>query len=190
MNIVYRKSVRSIGLALPLVYHLSDRTTALITAISFTAFFLLGETLRLRFERLNQALLKIFSSLAKEAEARQITGATYFMFGSTVTLALYDKEVAILAIVFSVFGDMAATLVGSKFGRVRVTSEKTLEGGLACFTACLIVGLVMLASGFSILFLQVLLGALAAALIEIFSSPIDDNLTIPVFAGLLMQSVY
>ncbi|MGH8500683.1 MAG: diacylglycerol/polyprenol kinase family protein [Methylococcales bacterium] len=178
------------GLVLPLVYTFSDRTTAIVTAVLLAGLFLLGETLRLRYEPLNRFLLKTFSSLAKETEARQITGATYFMFGSAVTLALYDREVAILAIVFSVFGDMAATLVGSRFGRIRVTPEKTLEGGLACFAACLLVGLVMLISGFSVLFLQVLLGALAAALIEIFSSPIDDNLTIPVFTGLLMQSVY
>lgn len=190
MNILYRKSVRAVGLILPIVYYLTDRTTAVITAIGFTAFFLVGETLRLRFERLNQAVLKIFSSLAKEAEARQITGATYFMFGSTATFVLYDGDVAILAVVFSVFGDMAATLVGSRFGRIRVTPDKTMEGGLACFAACLLVGSAMLIAGFPVRMMQVALGALAAALIEIFSSPVDDNLTIPVFTGLLMQSVY
>ncbi len=190
MNIIYRKSVRTVGLILPAVYYFWGKGPAMLTAGLLVGLFLAGESFRFHHERFNQVLLKVFSTLAKEREVAQITGATYFMIGAALTIVLYAREVAILAIVFSVFGDMASTLVGTKYGRFHVTPEKTLEGGIACFAACMLVGLGLLQTDLPINLLQVVLGALAASLIEIFSSPIDDNLTIPIFAGLLIQSVY
>jgi dolichol kinase len=179
-----------VGLILPAVYYFWGKGPALLAAGVFVGLFMAGESFRLHHAWFNERVLKTFSALAKDRERTRITGATYFMIGSALTIAIYAREVAILAIVFSVFGDMAATLVGARFGRLHVTPEKTLEGGLACFLACFLAGLGLLQTELPINLLQVFLGSMAAALIEIFSSPLDDNLTIPIFAGLLMQSVY
>jgi dolichol kinase len=189
VNIVYRKTVRLAGLALPFYYFFSSKPTAIFLSGFVASAAGVMEWLRLHHGVLNEYLLKRFSLLAKEKERTQITGPSYFAFGAFLTILVFSKPVAILAVTFSVFGDMAATLVGHFYGRVKVAEGKTLEGSAACFAACLCAGLVALQTGLEINFQQVLLGSLAAAIVEVFSSPIDDNLTIPIFAGILMQAI-
>jgi dolichol kinase len=86
-----------------------------------------------------------------------------------------------------VFGDAAATLVGVKWGRIKL-GQRSLEGSIAFFLICLIVGLGLL----RVLMLNlniVLIGALAAALIELLPLPFDDNLTVPIFSALVMSLI-
>ena len=97
------------------------------------------------------------------------------------------REVAVAACEFLVFGDTAAALVGKSFGRFRVF-DKTLEGSLACFVVCGAVGWTLSALHPAQLPLPVALaGAFVATIFEILPVPVDDNLKIPLSAGLVMH---
>jgi dolichol kinase len=71
--------------------------------------------------------------------------------------------------------------VGKSIGRRKIGS-KTLEGSAACFLGSLAGGI------FFVNPLLAIIGALAAALAELIPR-VDDNLTIPILAGLVMFSV-
>ena len=75
-----------------------------------------------------------------------------------------------------------ASLVGRKFGKIKFY-DKTIEGSLAGLISCLLSGyLVQL----SLPFVVVFSGAFAAMFIELLPISIDDNISVPLFAGTIM----
>ena len=110
------------------------------------------------------------------------TGATWVFIGSTLTVAFFPKEIAIISLVYMSLGDTIAGLVGRKFGKIKFYN-KTIEGTLAGLIVCLLSGyLVQLTLPLVIVFS----GAFAAMFIELLPLPIDDNLSVPLFAGTIM----
>jgi len=178
-----------VGLIIPWVYYYTDKNTAMLFAGLLVLGLLSVESLRLNHERFNAFLLKTFSKLAKSAETKRITGASYFFIGAAITIVLFDKPVAIAAITFSVFGDALATLVGTRWGRIHLVNGKTVEGGLASLAACLFASFLLVQIDLGLKTSILVVGAVVTAVIEILSSPLDDNLTIPILAGVLMQSM-
>jgi len=113
-------------------------------------------------------------------------GSIYFFLGIIITLFIFQAnlEVANAAILILLFGDSASTLVGKRWGKVKLPFQenKTLEGSLAF----LLVGFI--ASLTQLTMIPALSGALSGALTEAYS-PLDDNLTIPLVAGLVISLV-
>jgi len=66
------------------------------------------------------------------------TGATYILFSSACTIALFDKPIAIAALAFIIVGDTLAALVGRLYGRHRF-GRKSIEGSLGCLAGTLLV---------------------------------------------------
>ena len=109
------------------------------------------------------------------------TGATYILLSVCLTVAMYDKPIAIAALAFVIIGDSLAAIIGRKFGRHKFKS-KSVEGSLACLLGTVIVALFV-----PELQLQIgLLGAIVATVVEALSFGIDDNITVPILAGLSM----
>jgi len=101
-------------------------------------------------------------------------GALYFALSSLFCLVIFEKEVVVPAIVALALLDGVATLVGYYYGKHPIVHGKTAEGTIAG----------ILLTSFALLPLlppfQAAVSAVIAGLVELFS-PIDDNLTIPVF---------
>lgn len=101
-------------------------------------------------------------------------GALYFALSSLFCLVIFEKEVVVPAIVALALLDGVATLVGYYYGKHLIVQGKTAEGTIAG----------ILLTSFALLPLlspfQAVVSAVIAGLVELFS-PIDDNLTIPVF---------
>ncbi len=94
---------------------------------------------------------------------------------------------AIVAILFLIFGDLAAKYFGILYGRTRIFG-KTLSGFLAYFTACLLVG--FLAAYFlEVSFVMILAGSAAAAVVEVLHVGIDDNFTVGLISASVMHLV-
>lgn len=113
------------------------------------------------------------------------TGATYILTATCLTIALFDRPVAVAALAFIIVGDTCAALVGRKFGRHRLGQsfgDKTWEGSLACLAGTVVVALfapeLALPVG--------IIGATVATLAEAYSFGIDDNVTVPILSGLIM----
>jgi len=79
-------------------------------------------------------------------------------------------------------------MAGGLFGRIRIR-EKSLEGSLACFILCFLLGIILIGINVEVNIKLVFFGALAATLIEALPLGIDDNFTVPLFTGLIMELV-
>lgn len=115
--------------------------------------------------------------LVKEKEKYQFHGATLALGVAVLLFGVFDFSLAFTAMVISIYGDCAASLVGKFFGKHAIRKEKTLEG----FAAYLIVGSLL-----GSLFLPwhvALLMALVASSLEIVCTHTEDNFLVPIVIG-------
>ncbi|AXV37639.1 MAG: phosphatidate cytidylyltransferase [Methanobacterium sp. BRmetb2] len=113
-------------------------------------------------------------------------GYIYFFVGVLMALVIFNfnLNIANATIIILVLGDAASTLIGKRFGKIKLPYHeyKTLEGS----TAFLIVG--FLGALLQIPLLPAFLGAFFGAIAEAYS-PIDDNLVIPIVCGSVISVV-
>jgi glycerol-3-phosphate acyltransferase PlsY len=110
------------------------------------------------------------------------TGATWLFIGSTLTVAIFPKEIAVISLIYMCIGDTVAGLVGRKYGKMKFY-DKTIEGSLAGLIVCLLSGYLV---QISLPLIVVFSGAFAAMFIELLPISIDDNISVPLFAGTIM----
>ncbi|MEM4245205.1 MAG: CTP--2,3-di-O-geranylgeranyl-sn-glycero-1-phosphate cytidyltransferase [Candidatus Nanoarchaeia archaeon] len=118
------------------------------------------------------------SGLWREKEGGRLGGQVFFLIGAIISLAVFDFRIAIAALLMTTFGDMAASLVGKRFGRTWWLKDRAAEGILAEFTVNLVIGALILNNIWVLLTM-----AVTATVVETLVYSLDDNLIIPVFAG-------
>ena len=107
------------------------------------------------------------------------------LIASLIAFLVFQRDIAVLALSFLAVGDPLATIAGKKIGKRKLLG-KTLEGNLACFTSCVAIGSIFYYAGLNVPLLTILVGAIGATIMEALPLPINDNLTIPLFAGVVM----
>lgn len=182
---ITRKSIHLVTNALiPFTYLLLDIPKMWMEALlGFGAIvFIIIDLGRTRNIWIAKIFQKFFNNMMRSHELDgKLTGASYVLIGSFITITLFPKEIAIPALLFASFGDTFAALIGKRFGRIRIW-EKTLEGSIAGIIACILV--TWFIPGIP-LFVKII-GAFAAMFIELMPIRIDDNLRIPLFSGTIM----
>lgn len=142
---------------------------------------------RLKNPSLNSFLEKHFGPIMRRSEKLSFSGLPFYALGVALAIFFYKEEIAVLAILFLIFADPFASIVGVYWGRDRLLPNKTLQGTIAAFTVCLlttILYLVVLGIHSQNLIIFAFFGAICGALSELVSAfNIDDNLTIPVISG-------
>lgn len=173
---------------IPVAYYFLELTRIEALAILIPAFLIITffEVVRLRKWRLWQKTKFLVEKMVrKHEEAGDFTGAFYSLLGFCVTIALFESRiVASIALVFIIVGDVAAALIGRKFGKVKFKG-KSLEGSLACLAGTALVAY----AAFEIAnfpLLVGLVGAVVATIVEAIPDFVDDNLSVPVISGLVM----
>ena len=131
--------------------------------------------------------IPFFSTILRVAKRdHDERGFVYFFIGIIITLYFFQFNMGIAnaAILILLFGDSSSTLIGKRFGKIKLPfqSHKTLEGSLAF----LVVGFLVSLTQVSIL--PAFIGTLAGTLTEAYS-PIDDNVPIPLVSALVMSLV-
>lgn len=195
MSIWARKAYRIIvGSIFPVVYYFSPKWVP----ISIIGFFLLLISI-LEVERhihpglwpfiIKRPYGKIFKK-----EPGEILGTTYFLLGSLLTIIFFEKSIAITVLLFTVFGDAISAIIGVKYGKIKLFGGKTLEGSLSFFLICIALGLVLiylprLRISHTLNLFLILFGAAAAAFMELLPLRVDDNLSVPIFSGIVMEIV-
>lgn len=161
------------------------RIVLLISLGVVTFIGLAFELLRLKAPVINRWFLSFFKPLLKKQEASRITGASYMLIAALIAFLVFQRDIAVLAICFLAVGDPLAIIVGIQIGK-RKLFGKTLEGDLACLISCIAIGAAFYYGGIGVPWLTILAGAIGTAIVEALPLPIDDNLTMPLFAGLVM----
>ena len=163
-------------------------TTLLIGLGLVTFFFLTFEVVRLKVPRVNGWLFSHFGSLLREEEKSRLITSSYVLIAALVAYLAFGRDVAVLSVCFLAVGDVAAGIVGPYIGRTRLFG-KALEGDLACFLACLTAGIALHFAGLEIGLVAILGGSAAATIGQAIRNPVDDNLTLPLFAGAAMAAI-
>ena len=126
--------------------------------------------------------LFINSMLRSHEQEGKLTGATWVMIGAVISVILFSKPVAIIALIFMSLGDSAAGLIGQRYGKHKIWN-KSWEGFFGGLFVCIIIGM-----NYSLLPMTISLsGAVAAMVMEILPIPLDDNFKIPLGAGAIMM---
>jgi dolichol kinase len=181
-----RKSIHLSGLILPVIYFFLDKPTMLIFAGILAGITIAIELVKWIFPGFGNFFFQIFAPLLRTHERKgAITGATYYLISAFLCILFFAKTLAVVCIFFMVLGDLAAALVGKKWGRTKLIGAKSLEGSAACFVVCAAVvcaaiALVKLHPVIGII------GALVATIVELLPFPVDDNLTVPLVSGAVM----
>lgn len=172
-----------VGTALALFYHYQ-----LIGLAHFVAMLALALAGSFAYQ---QGWLRLFTPLVKAIERKQDLktfpgiGAIYYLIGSTVSVSLYSKPIAVASILVLAWGDGIGHLLHMHGTIPSWRSYKKWEG---------IIGAIListLAASFFVPFWQAALASTIALLLEcievrIGKYKIDDNLYIPIIAGLVM----
>lgn len=178
-----RKSFHLATLALPLLVWLLPRDLSLGIALLAAAVALGIDVSRLRLRWPRYHFLRLTRTLLRPHERHGLTGGTYMAVAYALALLIFPKPVAVAAMLFNVFGDSTAALVGKRWGRHRTRWGKSWEGFAAGLAAGGAAGLVVAALDPGLAPLGALLGALVGAAAEFAPLPLDDNLRVTLGGG-------
>ncbi|SYZ74017.1 Phosphatidate cytidylyltransferase [Candidatus Zixiibacteriota bacterium] len=180
-----RKLTHLFALVIPGGYYFLglSKGQALAIMIPITAAMIIVDIGRLRNWRLWHYLKGILSPIIREHEMMgDFTGASYILATSCLAIGLFSKPVALAALAYIMVGDPASAIIGRRFGRVRFRT-KSLEGSLAFLAAASVVALINPHLPLSVAYI----GAVVATVTEAISFNVDDNASVPLVSGLVMQ---
>ena len=144
------------------------------------------DLVRFRVPWLNRLFIRWLSPLLKREEARRLTGSAYMLIAAFIAFLFFDRDVAVLALLFLALGDPAAALVGRRTPGPRLLGKS--PGGTAAFLAVALLMVAVLAGTNTVDYhWGLLVGAVIAGLVELMPLQLDDNLTIPLISGAAMQ---
>lgn len=181
-----RKGVHLLSLSFLLSYvifgNLWGERIALLLLTLLLIWFLEIEFIRLK----TKFKIPLIGGLWREKEKNKLGGQVFFLIGAIISLAVFDFKIAFVAILMTTFGDMAAALIGMKYGKrwLKNIPNKAWEGIIAEFAVDLAIGIIFLPY-----FLISLIMALTATFVETVFTHADDNLMVPLFAGFNGQVV-
>ncbi len=177
-----RKVFHFASAIIPIAYYITDTRTALWCIGGLLGLTLAVEYMRMTSGKTREIFNRYFGKLLRSAESESYSAATYLLISSFLAVWIFHKEIAILTLLYLIFGDGMAAIVGKKFGRIRIY-HKTLEGMMAFLVACFIVGFWFPHIPWHIRWV----GSFTAALVEVLPLRANDNLRVPIVSGSIMQ---
>jgi dolichol kinase len=157
-------------------------------AIALAGF--VGDIARSRFPAMNKMVLTIMGPLMRRSERDGMSGLPFYALGVSLSLFFYQKDIAILSIMFPVFSDPLSSFFGVLYGKDKILPNKSLQGAVAGFFTCYLITLFYAMNnstvGTHLLIFSVAAGVIGALSELVSAFNIDDNLTIPVLSGLGM----
>lgn len=189
---IWRKALHLLSLSIPVGLMLWGRPTALSIILPLAVAFVAMEIFRCRSEKIRDLIYKGFGFMMRPEEIPPVpssirfNGATWVLLSASLVIALFEPRIAASAVVIGLIGDAAAALVGRLYGRHPIgRMGKSLEGSIAF--ALTSFAAVMLVPGSHA-------GSAAAAVIvativEGVGTPINDNLSVPLAAAIVLTFV-
>lgn len=176
------------GMALLTLYYILEREQALVFYSVLFCLVLAADIARLKVPAINRFIYANFDSFIRSNEEHKLSGTSSYVLGIGLSLYLFPAPLATAAICFLAFGDVAATTIGEHFGKTRIGS-KSLEGTAAFVVAAAGAGLLLPLAGIPVSAGIIVIGAIAAAGVELLPLPVNDNLTIPLASAGIMTLI-
>lgn len=110
-------------------------------------------------------------------------GPLMYLTGVLVTLLLFEEKIALAAIMILAVGDSVSHMVGKYFGKYKFRNSKHMEGTIAGIFFASITASVFI--NYQLAFIGSTIAMLTETVeLKIGKTVIDDNLAIPIIAGL------
>lgn len=180
-----RKSIHILIGIVPTLAVINLQVTAAILA-SGVVLYTYCEMLRLRgYEIAVISRLTVLASRRRDS-GHFVLGPVTLGLGAILSLLVFPKPAASIAIYALAFGDGLSSLMGRVFGTIQIphTGGKSLEGSLTCFFAVWISAFGQTGNALGALFV-----ALVATLAEAAPTRDLDNLILPLAAGIAARLV-
>ncbi len=189
-----RKAIHLCSLSIPVAYFFYPRATALSIIIPVTLACIAVDIMRHYVKPVQDQFYRIFGWLLRPSESdllkKRLNGATYVLISATLCILFFPKIIAITCFSILIISDLTAALVGKRFGR-HPLFRKSIEGSLAFFLSAVIV--VILTPKIEYRAGEYIIGsvaALAGTIAEVLPTGIDDNLSVPLSAGITLWLLY
>ncbi|MCK4526660.1 hypothetical protein KAW18_04755 [candidate division WOR-3 bacterium] len=186
MKLIARKTYRlGVGIIFPIIYYFSpNKIIVEMVLLYFIGMVTVLEIMRYVSPNLWKTMAEHSHGILREKPGL-VTGTMAFLIANAIVIACFDKWVAIISLLFMLFGDTSASIIGIKYGQVKM-GEKTLEGSLAFFITTVFISLIFYR--FVPIHLVILLiGAVVATIVEALPLKINDNLTVAIAAAIAIQ---
>jgi dolichol kinase len=136
---------------------------------------------------MNDRLMRFYGPVAHAHERHRVNSATWYATALMVLSLTIRPSFAATAVAVLGFADPAAGFVGRRYGKTKLRSNRSLEGTSAFAVVAFVSAFVTLSAlthvALAPRLVCALIGAVAGALAELFSSRIDDNLSVPAAVG-------
>lgn len=178
MHSNYRPIIHALSLAVPIVVEGTSRNVSVALLLAITAGFTISELVRFKGSKVPLITPFTLRMSRPEEQVHFIIKPIYLAIGIIVALLIFPKNIAFASIIIVGVGDPVAAYVGRKIGHLHV-GQKTLEGFMGgLITSSLIASLFVSP-------VAAFVGSVAAMCLELLGI-IDDNLTMPIGAGVVM----
>lgn len=179
-------------LFIPLNFLLPRHLFLLMLGIILSIFFI-TDLLRIIVPKIDNFFQTDFVNsikFFKKKEEGKISSMTNFLLGVFLCFLLFDRNIAFASLGFVSLGDMFGKIVGINTGKTKIfkNSEKTLEGSLAFLSASVSVAF-FLWIGEQLPIYTGLAGAIIATVVEMIPTQVDDNFSVSVISGAIMELV-
>lgn len=141
------------------------------------------EIMRRTNPQANDRLMRFFGPVAHVHERHRVNSSTWYLTALLLLSLLAKPAVSAIAVAVLGFGDPAAALIGRRFGRTRLRAGRSLEGSCGFVAAGSLVAFavasLLLPGTVGVHLLIAAVAGFTGAVVELFSTKADDNLTIP-----------
>lgn len=190
---ILRKSIHLCSLTIPIVYSFVSKETGLLILIPLTLFALFADIARHFSSSVRTLIHTYFGRMMRPHELDSsrflLNGATYVLMSASLCVLVFPKIIAIVAFSILIVSDIAAALIGRRYGR-RPFLDKSLIGTSAFVLSgiLVVIAIVLLTAAPWQLVLLGSIGAVVGGVIEAASIRLrmDDNFSIPISIGLTM----
>ena len=184
----WRTMARPLAILIPIIYLFSSKEIILWILGILGIILVAVDLTRLASHGVNLFLFSL-KGVLKEKERSAFSSLTYFIVACFLAILLFTQDIAILAITFIIFGDLAAKFFGAQYTKRFIIRDRSLEGFLAYFAYALFFG-TFVGISLGVPFYFIVIGALTAALTDLFSIfGIDDNFTVALISGGVLTGI-
>ncbi len=181
----------SMGLSVGLVYQFLLTHSRAIYILGFCACIVyILEQVRVNYPELSSKIKLINKYIFRAEEQLKESAGVPYVMGLLLTLISFPKVIALVAIYTLAVADPLSAIIGIRFGKKKISENKSFEGSGAFFLSSFIITFLVFFWWSS--YLEIMLGpllllsflvAICTTLFELIPLRIDDNLTIPLFTA-------
>lgn len=183
---IQRKSIHIVSMLIPIIYFFIDTKTALLILFPMTIITILIDVSLYYSESFRKLAYPLLGGMLRPHERHRtslvLNGASWVMIAACITIAVFPKSLAIIGYSIVILSDIAAALIGRKYGTTPFL-DKSLQGSMAFFFVSLFVSAIWtVVFDFTFHFFAItVIGSLIATVAEASTTrlKLDDNLAVP-----------